>query len=61
MTMNDIFGDGEVLGALVTGLIIVGPMIAIVLYDKYKERKRQRILKLCGEAKEILNKITNSR
>jgi hypothetical protein len=61
MTMNDIFGDGEVLGALVTGLLIVGPMLAVLAYDKYKERKRQRILKLCGEAKEIINKITSSR
>lgn len=61
MIMNDIFGDGHVLGALVTGLIIVGPVLAILAYDKYKERKaeikRQKILKICGNIKEIIDQI----
>ena len=66
MTMNnDIFGDGEVLGAIVTCLVIVVPILAIVAYDKYKaykkEQKRLKILSLCGEIKDICRKITNSR
>jgi hypothetical protein len=57
MTMNDIFGDGEVLGAIVTLAVILVPMAAVMAYDWYKERKRQKILRLCNQAKEILNQI----
>lgn len=39
MTMNDIFGDGEVLGALVTVLLIVGPILAVMAYDKFKGKR----------------------
>lgn len=37
--MNDLFADGEVLGAFVTLLVIVGPMLIIAAYDKYKANK----------------------
>ena len=37
--MHDIFADGEVLGALVTGLILVGPGLVIMAYDKWKARR----------------------
>lgn len=37
--MNDIFGDGEVLGALVTLLVIIVPMLAVMAYDKHKANK----------------------
>ena len=36
--MNDLF-DGEVLGAFVTLLVIVGPMLIIAAYDKHKANK----------------------
>jgi hypothetical protein len=39
MTMNDIFGDGEVLGALVTMLLIVVPMLCVIGWEKWKGRK----------------------
>lgn len=39
MTLHDIFADGEVLGAVVTGFIIVGPMLAVVAWEKWKGRK----------------------
>jgi uncharacterized membrane protein YciS (DUF1049 family) len=59
--MNEIFGDGEVLGAFVTVLLIMGPIVAIVIYDKIKERKRQKILRLCRNIKELCDKIKTSR
>ncbi len=39
MTMNDIFGDGEVLGALVTCLMIAIPLFIILAYDKIKSKR----------------------
>ena len=32
----NLFDDGEVLGALVTGLLIVGPMLLVVGWDKWR-------------------------
>lgn len=57
MTMNDIFGDGEVLGTIVTLAVILVPMAAVMAYDWYKEYKRKKILRLCNQAKEILDQI----
>lgn len=57
MTMNDIFGDGEVLGTIVTLAVILVPMAAVVAYDWYKERKRKKILRLCQNIKGILDQI----
>ena len=34
----NLFDDGEVLGALVTGLLIVGPMLLVVGWEKWKGR-----------------------
>jgi hypothetical protein len=34
----NIFDDGEVLGAVVTALAIVGPILAQVAWDKWKGR-----------------------
>ena len=36
MTLHDLFADGEVLGALVTGLLIVGPMLLVVAWEKWR-------------------------
>ena len=38
MTLADLFADGEVLGALVTGLIIVGPALVIKWYEDHKAK-----------------------
>jgi len=32
----NLFDDGEVLGALVTGLLIVGPMLLVVGWEKWR-------------------------
>lgn len=57
MTMNDIFGDGEVLGALVVCLTIGIPLLIILAYDTYKEYKRRKVLRLCGKISELCQKI----
>lgn len=41
MTLHDLFGDGEVLGALATCLLIVGPMLLIKWWDDRKAPKDQ--------------------
>lgn len=40
MTMNDLFADGEVLGAVVTAALIIGPMFIGLWLEKRAEKRR---------------------